>query len=239
MIKFAVCDDEQVHIDILADEIEAIMAGHPLSYDILQFRSGAELLGCQEEYQILFLDIRLEEGADGIQLGKILADRPLTPIIILVSSLEGRVTDGYHINALRYLLKPVDREALREALQAALNKLLRPQERLTIRFKNDTYYIPLKDILYVETYRGQRRVETISGTYRTNERLESIATRLPPHRFFPVNRSYYVNLAEVRSAGNSITLTDGTTLNIARGKKSSFIKALHTYMGGLPHDSSL
>lgn len=232
MIRFAICDDEPIHIDILVDELEDAMGSYSLDYEILTFRSSRELLQFQEGYHILFLDIRLENGNDGIALGKMLMNHPAPPIVILVSSLEDRVVDGYHINALRYLVKPLKRAGFREALAAAIAKLSHSPERLVIRYKNETQYIPVDQILYIETFRGKRKIETKTGSFQTNEQLAELAARLPPNRFYPVNRSYCVSFAAIRSAGKNIVLTNGLELSIARGKRTDFFNALHTFMGG-------
>lgn len=237
MIRVAICDDEKMHVDILHGYIAHALDSIQEEYQIINFYSATELMLYPEEYEILFLDLRLEDGKDGINIGMILREKGYEQIIIIVTSMSHRTRDGYFTKALRFIQKPIQLEEITEALQAAISELKNSSDRIAIRFKGATSFIPINSIIAVETYYGKRMVYTGQKDYETNERWEELLARLPKYRFFCVNRSYCINMSQVQSIEKTqVIMTGGKAIKFGRGKKKELDHAFHAYIGGLKND---
>ena len=106
MIKIAVCDDEKYYADQISQEIQkqGRKMGRKLSVDVYYDAAGF-FEGPIESYQILFLDVKLQNGESGIELGKKLREKSSRAIIIYVSAYIEMAPMGYEVEAFRYLLK--------------------------------------------------------------------------------------------------------------------------------------
>lgn len=237
MVSIAICDDEQVHIDILRGHIVAILDHLGEEYRILSFTSANRLVEALGEYNVLFLDLRLENDMDGMEVARELREKGYAQILIFVTSLQNRSNEGYRVKALRYLPKPLRKEEVAEAVMASLKELKSSPNKLTIRFKGSTFYIPTENIFTIESYYGKRKVYTTDGIYETNQAWEDLMVQLPAHQFARVNRSYRVNLAMVKSIGvTDVTMDSGQTVKFGRGMKKEFEIAFHLFAGGMKLD---
>jgi len=233
MIAFGICDDERVYADIIATKIKDVMNGQHIEYTVKKFLSATEFLTRTEKIDILFLDIKLDDGADGIEIGKELRNRDDSPLLILVSSHSTFVFDGYETDALRFVRKPIQDDDIYFAIEKALAEMQNSQERLKISYKQAIHYIPVQSIYYIDRYLRRRRIHAVDGEYTTNEKWSDIIAQLPSYQFVEVQRSYCVNLRKIREVrNNKVTLTNGVEISISRDKKVSFDKALYKFGGG-------
>ena len=158
----------------------------------------------EEPVQLLFLDIQMPE-LSGIELAKIL---PKYTKIIFTTAFSQYAIEGYKVNAIDYLLKPISYQDF----VSSTNKVLEYYESLS---RQETYArdrfmyvkseyklvrIMLDDILYVEGLKDYIRIFLKSG-----ERIMSLLSMkkleetLPQPEFLRIHRSYIVHMTEVRS----------------------------------------
>lgn len=132
MLAIAVCDDEVIECCNMARKIKDILEEMKIPCFIRQFRSGTELLQAVESFDMIFLDIMMQ-NLDGIKTAQIFRKKAFDKILIFISSSREYVFEAYDVEAFQYLLKPVDDKKLRRVLQKAVLKTERHLQDLRIK----------------------------------------------------------------------------------------------------------
>lgn len=230
-MKIAFYDDELTHNKVLQETLLMYSFQRNHNFDTLTFSSAGELLAAPFDYQILLLDIRLENGINGIDVAQQLRQKGYHGLILLITSAAEYVFQGYEIEAFRYLMKPLNTSAFCEAMDAAFVKLQSSAHTLKISFSNESFYVPVEDILYVESERRNRVIHTFTQVFRSTESLSALQQRLPQQQFALAHRSYLVNLKQVQQLGNGqITLSNLETIPLSRGNAEEFGRLLHHFI---------
>ena len=178
----------------------------------------------------IFLDVRMP-GLDGLELARILQrfDRP--PAVVFVSAHEGGAVEAFELRALDYLLKPVGRRRLEEALgrvRASRAVPAPPPDEAADVVPVDlprgggTRLLPRTSILYLQAQGDYVRIVADDGRYLLRGRLTDLERRWEPHGFVRVHRRFIVNLGravEVRPLLNGtavVALVTGAEVPVAR-----------------------
>lgn len=166
--KIAICDDEQNQIDYMASIVASWSAHAGHNCEIRTFASAEAFLFEYEEdkaFDILLLDIEME-NMNGIELAKrIRKDHNRAEIIFITSHFEF-VWEGYKVDALHYLTKPLSAEKLTQVLSKAADKLSVEPPSVVISCDGETLKLYESDILYNEHILSQT-----CGTERIDNRL--------------------------------------------------------------------
>jgi DNA-binding LytR/AlgR family response regulator len=157
---------------------------------------------------LVFLDIRMP-GMDGIAFARTIRDNTL---VVFTTAYPEYAVDSYELDAVDYLLKPVEAARFRKAVAKASDylALLRDKEQKStvesvtrehIFVKADRRYfkIRLADILFVEGLKDYVVIQTAERKIITNATLKAMQERLPEGKFLRTNRSYIVNVEKIDS----------------------------------------
>ncbi|MEG2543017.1 MAG: LytTR family DNA-binding domain-containing protein [Christensenellaceae bacterium] len=233
MIKIALCDDEPIFKKIIEELLVKVSIKFNEDYNFSYFSSSRELLEAPFDYDILFLDIKLEEKEDGITIGKQLREKGNTAVFILVTSMQDRYREGYQAGVLRYLEKPIIPEEFDEALSCALKQIRTMPRKIEIKFKTCRDIVKIEDILYIESYNRKRYVHTETAKYPTLETLDSFFKRLPDGQFYYPQKCCLINFAHVVATSNTaLKMSDGKTIAYIKGRYQGFNQAFTKYLGG-------
>ena len=219
-LKIATCDDEQLQIEHLkkATEQWSVCTGH--NCDICTFSSAEEFLFAYEDdksFDILLLDVEMVE-ISGIGLAKKLrVDNKRSEIIFITSHFEF-CGEGYEVDALHYLIKPMEQEKLSSVLSKTVEKLAVQPPSVVISVEGETVKLYEEDILYVESQLHYLSIITKDREYKLKEKISAFEERLSDD-FYRIHRSYLVSLKHIiRISRSSVTLSNGEELPLARGK---------------------
>ncbi|MBE5891905.1 MAG: response regulator transcription factor [Lachnospiraceae bacterium] len=218
--KIGICDDEQLQIDHLKAATEGWSKTFGHACDICTFSSAEEFLFAYEDdkfFDILLLDVEMGE-ISGIALAKkIRIENKRTEIIFITSHFEF-FGEGYEVDALHYLIKPVEQEKLGTVLSKAVEKLAVQPPSVLISVEGETVKLYEEDILYVESMLHYLSIVTKDREYKLKEKISAFEVRLSDD-FFRIHRSYLVSLKHIiRISRASVTLSNGAELPLARGK---------------------
>ncbi len=225
--RIAVCDDapaDQQYIAGLVDQWAA-QRGHTVKVD--RFPSAESFLfhyAEEKDYDILLLDI--EMGAmDGVSLAKELRQDNDTVQIVFITGYSDYIAEGYEVQALHYLMKPVREEKLFAVLDRAAEKLHKNEKVLMLELSGEMVRVPVYQIRYAEVYGNY---VTIHGKadYTVKMTLGKLEEQLDD-RFYRAGRSVLVNLTQVsRVTRTEIRLTDGTAVPLPRGAYEGIHRAI-------------
>lgn len=229
MYKVAVCDDNRE----TAEQIGRIVRKYNADYIVDIFVNGRELLDFKEQYEVLFLDIDMEE-IDGIETARKLRERDKNVKIIYVTSYTDYVNYAFSVHAFAYLLKPVSEKAICEQLREAVSYSQENKYSDVLRFEtgNGIEDIPSDEIFYFEyldrkvhMHRKENDVIVKGGIGEISKRMEPFGFAMP-HKSFVVNL-YYVKVIK----GYDIYMMNGTVIPLSQKKSVEFRKRLHQFLG--------
>ena len=139
------------------------------------------------------------------------------------------IEQGYDVDALHYLLKPVKDEKLYEVLDKAIKRKETSDKIIYIETNNGMVNIPLHNILYVEVDKNYVTIHTLEENFTIKETLKNLEENLD-NRFFKANRSFLVNLSYIkRTTKTDIILKNNETIPLSRGKYDEINKAIINY----------
>ena len=152
MLRIGVCEDDSKYRESLAFLLEKYLHHRENDLIIEEFSTGDALLQWLEKHQgeldICFLDIEMP-GKNGMETARNIRKKDARMLLVFLTGYREYVFDGYEVDALDYLLKPVRERKLQEVLDRARKLLSRKErDRFTFRNKEGIYRIPKNHILY-------------------------------------------------------------------------------------------
>ena len=232
-LKIAVCEDDQAQRSALCAlitrwvavrEHRAVAAPYPSAEAFLFDYADAR------DFDILLLDV--EMGAmNGVELARRLRrDKCRAEIIFLTSHTEF-IGEGYEVDALHYLIKPVNDEKLFHVLDRAAERAAASPPSIVVSSEGQTIRLYEREIRYIEAFLHECVIVADSGEYRVRERISDLEARLSK-QFFRCHRSYIVFLPAIRRIGRSeLLLEGGASIPLARGKYDAINRAYIDFYG--------
>ena len=233
-IKCVIIDDEPIARDIIKDYILKI---NELDL-IAEFNKPTEALTFLNETKtdLLFLDINMPE-IDGIHFAKSLSE---PPAIIFTTAYREFAANGFELQAVDYLVKPIPFDRFLKAVNHYLKLHSKSVEMTTAEMREKpenefillkdnkkTHKVYLSDIKYIESDGDYIRFYLQSRKLMIRGSLSSMEVTLPSALFLRIHNSYMINLKKV----NAVTLysveIDGTELPISRSHKEKVFKILN------------
>ncbi|WP_341475797.1 LytTR family DNA-binding domain-containing protein [Christiangramia echinicola] len=238
-LNCVIVDDEELPRKVL---IELIRQRPDLNL-LEVFESSVEALkyiNTQEDIDLIFLDI-IMPGFDGIDFIRALKYKP--QVIVISSSQYFALKVFEYENIANYLLKPVNKEKFKKAIQKAEKR--KEQSVGTLKPATSKEAVPAKEsILYINS--GKRLIKidipsiriieakgnfiyikTINENYITHSTLKNIEDKLPADKFLRVHRSYIINLEMIVDIQDNSVLIDKEIIPISRRNKPQLMNRLN------------
>ena len=228
-MRIAVCDDEEKFQFQIRDMIDKIYNSMDVIVDI--FSDGRKLLERFDAmpYDVLFLDIEMP-AMDGITLAKKLRERSENVFLVFLTGHVEYALEGYEVNALRYLTKPVKEDKLREVLKYVMDKNS-SKRQLMVKSDGEELRLSIPDILYFEAQNQYVMIYTLKEEYLVRANMADFETQLKNDGFFRVHRSYLISLSKVKKIVKSdVVMEGGASLPISRNNLKPLKEALYSFV---------
>lgn len=231
-INCVIVDDEPVARNILATFVAKI----PNLNLVKSCKNAMEAfeIANSQNIDLFFLDINMPD-ISGLSLAKTINKKSK---IIFTTAYREYAVDGFDLQAVDYLLKPI---AFDRFLQA-VNKFFETQSVIVKQFdveeasvKNDYIFvrserkmvkINFDEILYVESLSDYIKIHTKNKVLVTRETISNLEMKLPSQQFLRIHRSYIVNLNKTDSYTNEFVEIEKNAIPISRTYKENVLKKL-------------
>jgi two-component system response regulator LytT len=164
------------------------------------------------KYDLVFIDIQMP-GLSGLDVVTALKEQPYMPAVVFVTAYGEHAVKAFELDAVDYLVKPMDEERLAQAVakvekrlamqpasakpEPPVEKSLIDIDRIPVESRGKTLLLPMQDIVYISSRNDIVFVHTADNTYITRFTLKTLEDRLQSKSFLRVHRGYIVNLRHV------------------------------------------
>jgi two-component system LytT family response regulator len=233
MIKTIIIDDERLAREglkgLLKEFSEIEIIGEAANVD-----EALELID-KLKPQLLFLDIQMPEKT-GFDLLEELIE---TPIVIFTTAYNEFATKAFDVNALDYLMKPIQSQRLRDAIAKAKKQIndlehykdrdkLGAEDQVFIRDGEKCWFVKLSDVRMIESAGNYAKVHFDKYQPLIHRTLNALDERLSQQVFFRANRQQIINLSYIEkiepffNSGFLIYLKDGLKVEVSRRQAVKF-----------------
>lgn len=216
----AICEDRPEDLVQAEELVDLYLKERNIKGQVYSYQKGEALLDAAQRiaFDILLLDIFLPKQS-GIKIaGSIKRLNPGCRIIFTTSSPDYAVA-AYEIGAIHYLIKPLSKQALEEAMNRCIEKGQTGESGQFLEITVDRQRLPfnLDGIRYIESRGKMLVLHTSQGEYNTWTSLKKVQEQLKDGSFIKLQRSYLVNMNYIVQIKNGCcSLKDGTMIPINR-----------------------
>lgn len=206
MLKFILCDDNEIHINYLKKELEHVLKTNNLNGSIAYYSDNPLDIVVYskkhaDENNVYMLDIDFKDNINGIDLAKLIRKHEATAYIIFISAYREYSLMAYKAKTFDFLLKPFNLKEFESCIINLFkdyeNVMKRNNPTISIKSGSIMHVIDVYDIFYVEKFRNIAVFHTKKGIVQGYETLENMQLKLERYDFYRCHRSYLINLKYV------------------------------------------
>lgn len=219
-MRIAICDDERTQADLLEGLAESWSRARREPIETALFPSGEAFLFAFEEdkaWDALLLDIQMG-GLDGMALARKLRKEGSALPIVFITGFGDYMNEGFEVEALHYLLKPMDREKLFSCLDRALLRAGQAPELILESLSGEAVRLTQMELAAVEALGRHTRLTLSDGSsFEARESFRELSERLSPGDFVQCHRSYIAGLRHIRKLSKEeIVMDSGAVIPVSR-----------------------
>lgn len=244
-MKIAIIEDDPVHSELLASYLQDWSREREIPVNIMPFSAAKDFLFLWDEtndFDILFVDIQMEH-MNGMELARRIRKKDREVALVFTTGIEDYLEEGYDVEAMYYLLKPLSQEKINRCMdRAALRRC--EEQSLLVHGKEEAIRLFMGRITYVEARGHGCMVETCSRLGETShmeimESISEMAELLSPYGFVKCHRSYLCRVGSIYQIGKAeILLENGSVVPVSRRMygevNQAFIRHFRGIKQGVP-----
>lgn len=225
-------------MDLLETYLDRYTQETGIPFHVSRFANGVSFL---ERYapscDLILMDIEMPL-LNGMEAARRLRRMDRDVLLIFTTRMAQYAAEGYDVDAIGYLVKPIDYFSLRLKLQKAISLLeARRSVNILITDADGRHVVSSRDIFYIEVQGHSVLYHTAQGNYKSWISLKDCAAQLSDAYFELCSRYYLVNLEKVTALTEQGVRIGEETLPVSRSKRKAFLLALTGYYGGKHHGS--
>lgn len=231
MTRFAIVEDDASFRQQLGSFLERFCTENGLKYDVTVFSDGGEIAcGYQPVYDIILMDIQMQE-VDGMTAAHRIRALDNDVLIIFITNMTQFAIEGYAVDALDYLLKPLTYYAFSQCMHRALTRLKKREKKsLFVVTREGGRRVDSDEIYYIEVHGHSLVYHLASGDVEAGGAMKDVEEALGTLPFFRCNKCDLVNLAKVDGVQDGDAVVNGQIVQVSRAKKKPFLEALNRYI---------
>ncbi|MCL2068442.1 MAG: LytTR family DNA-binding domain-containing protein [Oscillospiraceae bacterium] len=229
-MRIAVCENNAAERAKLCGLIRTYCERNSLSAEVHGFDTGTELLHRmrQTPFSIVFLDVILGEES-GIKTAHAIRRHYEDCILFFWTSSKQYALESYELNALHYLLKPIEYGKLESAMARCGDRLRAEARTMLVSIKPEIKIL-VRDILFVEIYDKNCHIHTGGDVFTMRRTIGQLGDELGKTPFLRCHRSFIVNMEHVREYDRAdFILKNGERVPIRQTGRSGIKQAFRDY----------
>lgn len=226
MLRCLIIEDEPLAAEILEDYIRQVpfLKLDGMCTDALEGLTHLQ----QHAIDLLFLDIHLP-GLKGLDFLRTL---PQAPAVIITTAYHEYALQGYELNVVDYLLKPIEFKRFVEAVNKVKAKAPAGKpDTITLHAEKKTIILSVAEILFVESQKEYIKVQTTTKSYLSKYALTKMEAELDAELFLRVHRSFIINTQHLKAFTANEVEVGGITIPIGGNYKEAVEKRLSGLFG--------
>ncbi|MDW3195428.1 MAG: LytTR family DNA-binding domain-containing protein [Cytophagales bacterium] len=180
----------------------------------------------QEQPDLIFLDVEMPE-LNGFEMIETIPIEQ-RPMIILITSNKAYGPEAFEVEALDYLVKPLNIQKVLKAVGKARDKMTSSNAVSSIFIKVDSQLrnVPLSSINYIEAYGDFLKVHLADGMLLSSSSMKDVEKELPTNQFFRIHRSYIVRIDAIQNIEQNNLEIDDAALPIGQRRKKDLLELI-------------
>lgn len=229
----AIVEDDLQACQLTVKYLEKYGREHSVELQISTLKNAEMFLeNYSSIYDIVFMDIELG-GINGIEAAKRLRVFDELVLLVFVTNMPQYAINGYEVNALDYVIKPINYNSFCVKLDKALGILSRRNSYpLRIRVEDGIKVVLSSEVSYIEVMDHDVIYHTTNGEITAYGNLSEREKQLTKYNFARCSACILVNLKYVKGLYGDELGVDNTRLRISRSRKKEFLQRLNEYLGG-------
>ncbi len=233
-MRVAIVDDVRSDAQVLQDHLRRYQEEGGGMWETVLYPSGTDFLArYQPDFDLVILDIDMP-GLNGVDAARRIRELGDNVVLMFVTNMPQYALQGYAVDAVDYLIKPVSYEEFALKLKKAQRYArLNQSAQLTLHTADGMVLVPSDRLLYGESSLHYLTYHTLDGDYRVRGSLSQAEAELPTSLFARCGGSFLVNLRHVKGIEKQDVLVGGERVKLSRGKRLEFMEKFSRYLGGL------
>ena len=231
MLRIAIVEDEENYISVLKGYLQRYKEESGEQIEVTVYHDGDEIAAFyRAQFDIILMDIEMK-FLDGMSAAERIREKDSEVIIIFITNMPQYAIQGYRVDALDYVLKPLSYFAFSQRIDRALSRIRKNDVRfVVIPLKGGRRKVDVSLLCYVEVRDHDLIYHTVDGNFTTKGTIKDAEDALKEENFFRCNRCYLVNLDYVENFQGSDVTVNGDVIQVSRSRKKVFLDALNDYM---------
>lgn len=233
MYRMLIVEDTPAEADLLRGHLQRYASEKNLSFSIETLSSALEFINSRHVADLIFMDIDMP-GINGMEAAEVLRGYDTETPLVFVTNLAQYAVRGYSVDAVDFVVKPVEYGDFSMRMDRAMRVVARNAERsLALPTADGVRVISQGDITYVDLVKHDLRYHLVDGTeLRERGSLRAAEQRLDSQSFLRISSGCLVNMARVERIGReSVTMSDGAELFYSRSQRKRALETLANYVG--------
>ena len=230
-IRAAIAEDDPAFRAQLNGFLQQYAGDKQLEISVSAFEDGQALVSSfHPTYDVVFLDIEMPL-LDGMSAAEKIREKDNQVLLVFVTNVAHYAVKGYAVQALDYILKPLNYMSFSAKMDRIVKTLqLRQEKSILLNSGSSMRRIPVSQILYVEVLRHQVVYHLADELITVRGSLKEAENLLEGCSFGKCNSCFLVNLRHVRGVREDAVIVGQEELQMSRAKKKDFMQAVAAYI---------
>lgn len=234
-MQIAIVEDNASEAEILEKYLNRFAKESETEINCTRFSDGAEFLdGYRHNWDLVLLDIEMPR-ISGMETARKIRETDKDVVIIFVTQMAQYAIEGYSVNALDYILKPVNYGMFAMKMRRVVHELETKQtDFVLLQKKAEVYKLPLKNIQYIVVYGHTIIYHTLEEdiSITGSRTIKQTETELSDKGFVRCHQCFLVNLYHVSKYDKEEIWIGNKRIPVSRNRRKDFLQALMRYWGG-------
>ena len=234
MYHIAVVEDDKMYAAQLKEYLKQYEKEKKQKISVTMFSDGEDIVtDYSADFDIILMDIEMK-FLDGMSAAERIREKDSEVIIIFITNMPQYAIQGYRVDALDYVLKPLSYFAFSQRIDRALSRIRKNDVRfVVIPLKGGRRKVDVSLLCYVEVRDHDLIYHTAGGSLVSHGTMRETEQLLRPYGFFRVHHGYLVNLYHVREVRGDIVAVGGAEIRISRAKKEAFLRIFSQFQNAV------